>query len=68
MTRICINRLSGPILNKDCTSEAFIDVPKHPSEYLWIFPTGCFCADDLHFEGHGCSRGGMHLPPREYKT
>ena len=38
-----------------CTTEAFIDVPKSPDEYLWIFPTGCFCADDLVFEGHACS-------------
>ncbi|MGB8715360.1 MAG: PKD domain-containing protein, partial [Rhodanobacteraceae bacterium] len=38
-----------------CTSETFIDVPKAPSEYLWIFPTGCFCADDLAWEGHSCS-------------
>ena len=25
-----------------CSKTATITVPRHPSEYLWIFPTGCF--------------------------
>lgn len=37
-----------------CTSENYIDVPKSPSEYLWIFPTGCFCGEDLDFETKTC--------------
>lgn len=41
-----------------CQSEAFLDVPKSAQEYLWIFPYGCFCDDDLGSGDKRCSRHG----------
>ncbi|NEN25920.1 T9SS type A sorting domain-containing protein, partial [Cryomorpha ignava] len=33
--------------NSGCTSSNEISVPHSPQEYMWNFPTGCFCTDDL---------------------
>jgi hypothetical protein len=51
------NGMSGTVINtpfggpyqvtltalNGCQSENSIYVPKDPNEYLWVFPTGCFC-------------------------
>jgi hypothetical protein len=51
------NGMNGPVINTSyggpyqvtltalngCQSESSIYVPKDPAEYLWVFPTGCFC-------------------------
>ncbi|NEN25846.1 T9SS type A sorting domain-containing protein, partial [Cryomorpha ignava] len=33
--------------NSGCVSSNEIAVPHSPQEYMWNFPTGCFCTDDL---------------------
>lgn len=47
-----------------CTSSNEISVPSSPQEYMWNFPTGCFCEDDLRRDG--CTGGaaivGPHTP------
>lgn len=30
-----------------CRVSNSIDVPKSPAEYLWVFPDGCFCIEDV---------------------
>lgn len=37
-----------------CVTKTYIDVPKSPQEYLWIFPSGCFCEDDFLITQEEC--------------
>ncbi len=54
-----------------CSSSNEIEVPRSPQEYLWNFPSGCFCIDDLRDENavSGCvTNAGIIGPytPFEY--
>lgn len=42
-----------------CRSTDSIHVPRSPEEYLWIFPTGCFCQS--LFEGTRCGRDKPYI-------
>lgn len=42
-----------------CRSKDSIHVPRSPEEYLWIFPTGCFCQS--LFEGTRCGRDKPYI-------
>lgn len=43
--------------NSGCTSSNEISIPKSPQEYIWTFPTGCYCIDELNANNSGVCSG-----------
>src|SRR5690606_1219657 len=52
--------------NSGCISSNEISVPHSPQEYMWNFPTGCYCLDDLLEENTLSSCAGAPVIPGPY--